>query len=114
MTNPHLDTPFLLNALGYGGEAQREACVELLDLLYETGADLRCFAHTRDEIRGVLEACASQVQNGKTDVSPSSEVLRNFRAMGALHQKSGCGTTNGSSTLNKPQYYVLTLRTNLR
>ncbi len=71
-----------MNALGYGGEAQREPCVELLDLLYETGADLRCFAHTRDEIRGVLEACASQVQTGEAEAMPGREVLGNFRSMG--------------------------------
>jgi hypothetical protein len=45
--------------------------VELLDLLYETGADLRCFAHTRDEIRGVLEACASQVQTSDAEATPA-------------------------------------------
>jgi hypothetical protein len=81
-TEVYLDTPFLLNGLGYGGEAQREPCVELLDLLYDTGADLRCFAHTRDEVRGVLEACASQVQTGDTEATPGREVLRNFRSMG--------------------------------
>lgn len=81
-TEVYFDTPFLLNALGYGGEAQREPCVELLELLYETGADLRCFAHTRDEIRGVLEACASQVQSTDNGSSYGSEVLRNFRMMG--------------------------------
>jgi hypothetical protein len=81
-TEVYFDTPFLLNALGYGGEAQREPCVELLDLLYETGADLRCFAHTRDEIRGVLKACASQVQTSDAEATPGREVLRNFRSMG--------------------------------
>ena len=81
-TEVYFDTPFLLNALRYGGEAQREPCVELLDLLYETGADLRCFAHTRDEIRGVLEACASQEQTSDAEATPGREVLRNFRSMG--------------------------------
>ncbi len=81
-TEVYFDTPFLLNALGYGGEAQREPCVELLDLLYETGADLRCFVHTRDEIRGVLEACASQVQTSDVEATLGREVLRNFRSMG--------------------------------
>ena len=81
-TEVYFDTPFLLNALGYGGEAQREPCVELLNLLYETGANLRCFAHTREEIRGVLEACASQVQTGDPEATPGREVLRNFRSMG--------------------------------
>lgn len=85
-TEVYFDTPFLLNALGYSGEAQRAPCVELLELLYETGADLRCFTHTRDEVRGVVEACASQVQNGNVGDSPGSEVLRNFRLLG--HSKT--------------------------
>jgi predicted RNA-binding protein YlqC (UPF0109 family) len=72
-TDVYFDTPFLLNALGYSGEAQQEPCVELLELLYETGADLRCFTHTRDEIRGVVESCAGQVQNGNAGASSGSE-----------------------------------------
>jgi hypothetical protein len=32
-TEVYFDTLFLLNALGYGGEAQREPCIELLNLL---------------------------------------------------------------------------------
>ena len=81
-TEVYFDTPFLLNALGYGGEAQREPCVELLELFYEMGADLRCFAHTRDEIRGVLEAFANQLQTEDTGVTPGPDVLRNFRSIG--------------------------------
>jgi hypothetical protein len=38
--------------------------------------------HTRDEIRGVLEACASQVQTGDAEATLGREVLRNFRSMG--------------------------------
>jgi len=82
VTEVYFDTPFLLNALGYGGEAQREPCVELLELFYEMGADLRCFAHTRDEIRGVLESFANQLQTEDTGVTPGPDVLRNFRSIG--------------------------------
>ena len=82
-TEVYFDTPFLLNALGYGGEAQGEPSVELLELFYETGADLRCFAHTRDEVRGVLEAFANQLQTADTTgAAPGPEVLRNFRSIG--------------------------------
>jgi hypothetical protein len=59
-----------------------EPCVEVLELFYETGADLRCFAHTRDEIRGVLEAFANQLQADDAEVAPGPEVLRNFRSIG--------------------------------
>jgi hypothetical protein len=53
-----------------------------LELLYETGADLRCFSHTRDEVRGVLETCASRVQVGDSEATYGPEILRNFRSMG--------------------------------
>jgi hypothetical protein len=56
-TEVYLDTTFLIYALGYAGEARQEPCIELLELLYETGAHLRCFRHTYEEIREVLDAC---------------------------------------------------------
>ena len=50
----YLDTTFLIYALGWAGEPRKEPCVELVRLLYETGAELRCFRHTVDEIKGIL------------------------------------------------------------
>ncbi len=82
-TEVYFDTPFLIKALGYEGESQREPCLELLDLIYETGANLRCFGHTRDEVRGVLDRCVGQVQaNGSNPTSSGRDVLRNFRSQG--------------------------------
>lgn len=81
-TEVYLDTPFLINALGYGGESQKEPCLELLRLLYETGAELRCFAHTRDEVRGVLQSCMNIMKAGGTRNSNGPDILRTFQYEG--------------------------------
>ena len=54
----YFDTSFLIFALGYAGKARQNPCIELLDLLWETGARLRCYVHTLEEVKGVLAACA--------------------------------------------------------
>jgi len=64
-TEIYFDTPFLILALGYAGDPRQRPCLELLDLLYETGAELRCFRHTLDELRGVLDACAHRIETGR-------------------------------------------------
>lgn len=61
-TDVYLDTPILMNALGYNGEPRQIPCVELLDLVRSAGGRLRCFSHTGDEIRGILHAHASSLQ----------------------------------------------------
>jgi hypothetical protein len=63
-TQVFFDTSFIVFALGYAGLPRRDPCVELLQLLYETGADLRCFEHTLGEVRGVLLACAHRIASG--------------------------------------------------
>ncbi|MFB3087954.1 MAG: hypothetical protein ACE10E_06535 [Acidiferrobacterales bacterium] len=64
-TEIYFDTSFLMYALGHAGEPRRYPCTELLDLLYESGADLRCFRHTVDEACGILDACASRMAQGR-------------------------------------------------
>ncbi len=57
-TSIYLDTSVLMYALGYTGKQYEEPAKELFTLLYGTGADLKCFEHTADEIRGILYACS--------------------------------------------------------
>jgi len=64
-TEVYFDTSFLIFVLGYAGEALRDPCRELLDLLYGKGAQLRCFRHTLDEVRGALDACAYRMARGQ-------------------------------------------------
>jgi len=62
-TNVYLDTTFIIYSLGYAGKTRQEPCKELLAMLYESGARIRCFSHTVLEIDGVLTACASKIAN---------------------------------------------------
>ncbi len=64
-TEVYFDTTFLIYALGYAGEARRSPCVELLELLYETGARLKCFRHTLDEIRNIIDSLAQRISKGQ-------------------------------------------------
>ena len=80
-TKIFFDTSFLIFALGYAGEARAEPCTELLQLLYETGAELCCFPHTVVEIIRVLQSCSQRLQQGKqTDAFGTMEYFteRNF------------------------------------
>jgi hypothetical protein len=61
----YFDTSLLIYALGHAGEARQAPCVELLQLLYQAGADLRCFSHTLDEIRSSLVACAIRMERNQ-------------------------------------------------
>jgi hypothetical protein len=74
-TQVYFDTQFLMFALGYAGDAQREPCKELLDLLREQGALLRCFRHTREEADGILYAFEQIYLHGQLDMmyGPSAE-----------------------------------------
>jgi hypothetical protein len=64
-TKLFFDTTFLIYALGYAGKPRQDSCTELLSILYETGADLRCYPHTVDEIIGILDACARRIKSGQ-------------------------------------------------
>jgi hypothetical protein len=64
-TSVYLDTSVLVFALGYAGESRAAPAREMLELLYQAGADLRCFSHTADEIRSILTACAYRIEKNQ-------------------------------------------------
>jgi len=63
-TQLFFDTTFIIYALGLSGEARQNPCTELLNLLREEKAILRCFSHTVDEVRGVLDRCKKNLSEG--------------------------------------------------
>ncbi len=65
-TNVYFDTSFIMYATGFAGPDRAAPCLELLDLLREYGAELRCLAATRNELQGVLDACAARLREGRT------------------------------------------------
>lgn len=64
-TRVFLDTTVLIYAAGFAGPERQAPSEELLRLLREHGAELRCFSFTLDEVQGVLDACASRLQKGQ-------------------------------------------------
>ena len=74
-TKVYLDTSIIIFACGYAGQARAAPCLELLTLLSDYGARLCCFSGTIDEVRGILDACASRIQRGnlKDSYGPSME-----------------------------------------
>lgn len=64
-TEIYLDTTFLIYALGYAGKVRQDPCSELLHLLSESKAILRCFRPTADEIIGILESCKRRIASRK-------------------------------------------------
>jgi hypothetical protein len=71
----YLDTRLLLDALGYAGPELAAPVRELLDLLYELGAQLRCFDHTIVELRGVLTHALDAVKYRANYQTHSGEVI---------------------------------------
>lgn len=61
----YLDTPVLIAAVGYAGEERRVPAVELLELLYDSGASLCCLRPTLEELQGILDACAHRIRSGQ-------------------------------------------------
>jgi hypothetical protein len=69
----YCDTPFLLPAIGYAEEGRHLQCVELIELLAELGANIRCFHHTEEEVAGVLEAEAARLRGPLSSQSSTSQ-----------------------------------------
>ena len=64
-TSLYLDTTFLMYATGFAGRHRAEPCLELLELIGQYGADLKCFSGTLNEIHGILDACAARLKTGQ-------------------------------------------------
>lgn len=78
----YFDTNFLLRAMGYAPKAKQDPCLELLDLLHELNANLKCFTHTFEEIRGVLLAAAHYLRNDGKGVVGTFETYEYFAGEG--------------------------------
>ncbi len=76
----YLDTPLLIFALGYAGEPRKAPIDELMSLLRSSGAELKCFTHTLDEVYGILDACVYRMKDNQNAESygPSTESIEYF------------------------------------
>ena len=64
-TTIYFDTSFLMFATGFAGPHRAAPCLELIDLLAESSADLKCFTDTRTEMQGILDVCADRLKNNQ-------------------------------------------------
>jgi hypothetical protein len=64
-TRVYLDTRIIVFAAGYAGPICAASSLELISLLKEHGAELYCFQHTVNELRGILDACADRLRRGR-------------------------------------------------
>ena len=74
-TKVYLDTSIIVYACGFAGADRAAPPTELLALLTDYGARLACFPETVNEVRGILDACATRIQKGnlKDSYGPSME-----------------------------------------
>lgn len=70
----YFDTSFLLQALGFGNPSMQIYCKEVLDLLYELNGRPRCFEHTLNELRGILQYAVRIISERKYKSTNNSVV----------------------------------------
>ena len=63
-TAVYLDTTIILYATGFAGPEKAEPCLELINLLNEFRADIRCFEITFSEAENILDNSASRLRSG--------------------------------------------------
>ena len=61
----YLDTPLLISLLGLNNEYKKEAVKSLIDLLYRLNGKVSVFSHLRDELKGVIETAAGNLDDIK-------------------------------------------------
>jgi len=74
--NLYLDTGFILMLLGGEGKEREWVYVDLLKRLSGQGAKLFLFAHTYEEIMGILENCLRWVEKPNFDPSRATPMLK--------------------------------------
>ncbi len=62
----YFDTPLLLQILGLNMDYNKEAVKNLIDLLLRLDGKVAVFSHSRDELKGVIETVANNLDNKKS------------------------------------------------
>ena len=71
----YLDTPLLIQLLGYEGNRKQEAVKELITLVRKSGGLITTFDHSVEEVRTVLNGAVNDLRRGNWDVPPSGVVV---------------------------------------
>lgn len=72
------DTVFLLRVLGYEGPRKQAPCLELLNILYEANAEVKCFQDTMEEVKSVLRSWSRALSTGqiRREIDPGLRYLQ--------------------------------------
>jgi hypothetical protein len=81
-TTLFLDTPICLRALGHEGPEAREATRAMLGLALAEGAELACFKHSLNEMRGVLRGVKSLLRRTPGAETSIRGVAKHYRDTG--------------------------------
>ncbi|MDT7827650.1 hypothetical protein RQM65_03090 [Pricia sp. S334] len=74
--NIYLDTPIILNLLGFNGEFKQQSVQELINILVEEKANVFILDTTRGEVDSILSDCHRWLEKGIYDLEKASRVLR--------------------------------------
>jgi len=74
--NIYLDTPVILDLLGFNGDFKKQSVQELIRILIEEKAHIFILETTRGEIDSILFDCHKWLEKGIYDLEKSSKVLR--------------------------------------
>ncbi|MEQ4488553.1 MAG: hypothetical protein AAC993_06975 [Dehalococcoides mccartyi] len=111
-TDIYLDCPLVLRYLGLEGETSEVPAKELFQLLLDLGAKIKCFKHTRDEVRSILHAAKLSL-NDYRDKKLNLPVSMHFIKIGytpddierLIYCLDEILETNGICLVENPQYY---------
>lgn len=78
----YLDGPILLYLLGYGGQELAAPYVELVGLLKEQGANVRCFTESVEEASGILDVAAGKAWTGSSGARFHGDVVAHLLGQG--------------------------------
>ncbi|WP_029267660.1 MULTISPECIES: hypothetical protein [unclassified Microbacterium] len=76
-----LDTPILMNLLGYDGEVLQRPALELVEMARAQGAKVIAFQHSLRELDGILEGVEKALRSGRASRSINAAFL-NFSEQG--------------------------------
>lgn len=74
--NIYLDTPIIIDILGFNGKYKKRSVKELIDILNEEKANIFILNITRGEVDSILSDCQRWLEKGSYDLEKASRVLK--------------------------------------
>ena len=74
--NIYLDTPIILDFLGFNGEYKKRSVKELIDILNEEKVNIFILNITRGEVDSILSDCQRWLEKGSYDLEKASRALK--------------------------------------